>query len=82
MTNPFLAPFLNFPECVSKHESQRSKKAKGFIVGTGWEQGCNIGEVPAPRRSWFITTLIKNEGITGLQENDLVLLLKNESVFT
>lgn len=58
------------------------KKCEGFIVGTRWEEGCNIGKAPAPRRSWSITSPIKTEGITGPQENYLALQLKNESIFT
>jgi len=32
VTNPFLAPFLNFPECVSEHESQGSKTARVLLL--------------------------------------------------
>lgn len=37
----------------------RDQKRAGFIVGTGCEEGCNIGKIPAPRRSWSITPAIK-----------------------
>lgn len=37
----------------------RDQNRTGFTVESGCEEGCNIGKIQAPRRSWSITPAIK-----------------------